>query len=319
MNCSKENMYFFIETLRRVEYKAADIHRVLTQAWPDDSFTEAHVRKLCQQFREETRTTFERQEGSGRPKSERRSDNVETIRDLIENDRSMSVVTISRILNLQKDMVHRIFTDELDMKWVHTKWVPHTLSEGNKAVRVERCNDLIQSLSNRLAQKNLVTIDEKMFYCRNLKHRNTIGCWVGQSGDEPVLQTARRSNFEKKFHVIMAVTQRGSHFFRILPVNVSVNSELYVSFLGDLLQFIGLFQPPILPENLRLVHDNAKPHADKATTAYMQSRNIRLLRQPLYSPDVNLCDAYVFPRLEALTIEFHDKSDLENFLNNELP
>ena len=51
-------------------------------------------------------------------------------------------------------------------------------------------------------------------------------------------------------------------------------------------------------------------------------KNIRLLKQPAYSPDVNMCDRFVFPRLEALREteeDFVDKADLETFLREHLP
>ena len=52
---------------------------------------------------------------------------------------------------------------------------------------------------------------------------------------------------------------------------------------------------------------------------HIESRNIRHLRQPPYSPDVNLCDRYIFPRLEALTTEFQTMDEVTQFLNEQLP
>ena len=45
----------------------------------------------------------------------------------------------------------------------HTRWVPHVLNNYNKAVRVERCTDLIEALAFRQTRKNWITIDEKFF------------------------------------------------------------------------------------------------------------------------------------------------------------
>ena len=81
-------------------------------------------------------------------------------------------------------MVHEILTKDLDQKWVTTKWVSHKLNDLHKANRVTRCQDLIESLSSRLAKKKIITIDEKFFYCRNMKRRNVVGSWIVPSGDE---------------------------------------------------------------------------------------------------------------------------------------
>ena len=102
---------------------------------------------------------------------------------------------------------------------------------------MERCQNLIQSLNSRLGKSNLITIDEKFFYCRKLKPRNKIGSWVSASGHQPHLQTALRSPMEEKYLVIIAISQRGRHYFEILNRNESINSTKYVEFLKNLLQF----------------------------------------------------------------------------------
>ena len=194
------------------------------------------------------------------------------------------------------------------------------LTDGNKAVRVQRCRDLIEALSVRLCKKNLVTIDEKFFYLRNLRPRNTIGCWIDPSGDTVhARQTARRSTMEKKYLAIVAVTQQGQHYFEVLPRNTLLNSEKYISFINDMLHYLRNCENPILPENLRLIQDNARPHVSALTLQFFQEMNIRLLKQPAYSPDCNLCDRYIFPRLEALREDdFDNIDDVKNFLETKL-
>ena len=51
-SASKEKLYFLIETLRCNEMKASAIHNIMNVAWPEHSFSEQHVRKVVQQFRE---------------------------------------------------------------------------------------------------------------------------------------------------------------------------------------------------------------------------------------------------------------------------
>ena len=47
--------------------------------------------------------------------------------------------------------------------------------------------------------------------------------------------------------------------------------------------------------------------------------NIRLLWQPPYSPDLNMCDSYIFPRLESIHDDFESGDDLRQFFTNKLP
>ena len=158
---------------------------------------------------------------------------------------------IATELGLSKTMVHKIMTIDLEFLWLSTKWVPHTLSEANKAIWVTRCQDLLDSFSSHLTKSNLVTIDEKFFYCWNMQPRNVIGSWHGPWGDEPRKQTARGTNMETKCMVIVAVSQRGVYYFEVLPRNEHISAERYVQFLINMEAYFANSQNPILPENMR--------------------------------------------------------------------
>ena len=46
-----------------------------------------------------------------------------------------------------------------------------------------------------------------------------------------------------------------------------------------------------------------------------------MIKQPPYSPDTNLCDRFVFPRLESIRnrLDFVNTENLQQFLNDQLP
>ena len=81
-----------------------------------------------------------------------------------------------------------------------------------------------------------------------------------------------------------------------------MDSEVYIAFIQAMRNFLANLPNPILMENVRLVHDNARPHVSQATKDNLANINVRLLLQPPYSPDCNLhvCDRHIFPRLEAI-------------------
>ena len=111
---------------------------------------------IVHEYREEKRD-------SGMEKSEKRVQAQEAIRQIIENDNFVSVRHIASEFGLSKTMVHEILTKDLELQWVTIKLVPHKLNDLRKANRVTRCQDLIESLSYRLARKNFVTINENSF------------------------------------------------------------------------------------------------------------------------------------------------------------
>ena len=44
--------------------------------------------------------------------------------------------------------------------------------------------------------------------------------------------------------------------------------------------------------------NNAKPHSAHETQAFIVQRDIQPLKQPSYSPDLNLCDRFLFRKIE---------------------
>ena len=43
----------------------------------------------------------------------------------------------------------------------------------------------------------------------------------------------------------------------------------------------------IPPEQMLIVHDNARPHVPRVVTDFLAEQNITLVPQPAYSPDLN--------------------------------
>lgn len=321
MECTKNEIYFLVETLRRNSMKAVDVYNIIRIAWPEKCLSVVQIRRLMRQFGTGDRETFYRQNGSGRRKSERRLRNIDNVQRCVEQNGNMTVNDMADNLDISHTMVQRILEEDLDVMWYHTKWVPHTLSEANKAVRVDRCNELIDSLQTRSSRLNLVTVDEKFFYCRKIKPANRIGTWLTEravaSGYGPC-QTPLRSTMEKKFMVIVAVSQIGRHYFEMLEQKETITAKRYINFLQNMINFFQKGNQKILSENMVLMHDNARPHIARDTIEFLASKNVRLLRQPPYSPDTNICDNYLFKRLEASRANLKNVDDIRSFLNEEL-
>ena len=77
---------------------------------------------------------------------------------------------------------------------------------------------------------------------------------------------------------------------------------------------------PLLKENIKLVHDNVRPHVSQRIINFLQKNNVRTLKHPPYSPDCNLCDRYLFPRLEALRCKkkFERREEIQQFLDQHM-
>ena len=142
--------HFLIESLRRCNYNATEIHGVISNAWPEEAPSLKRVQVLVKEFTESTR------QRSNSRKSDERNIAAEQVKDTIEEDSTRTVRDIADLVDITKTTVHGILTDDLERKWTLTKWIPHILTEERKINRVLRIQDLLEKLSSRNLQNNLV-------------------------------------------------------------------------------------------------------------------------------------------------------------------
>ena len=88
----------------------------------------------------------------------------------------------------------------------------------------------------------------------------------------------------------------------------TADTNVMIQYLKDTgHRFSNLKKNKIKLGELMLMLDNARPHSAHETQAFLVHRDIQPLKQPAYSPDLNLCDRFLFSkikhRLQALDFE----------------
>ena len=83
---------------------------------------------------------------TGRPSTSKTEENVERMRNLVRSDRRLTLRMISSELNLNGFTVHKILTQDLDMRNLCAKMVPKNLTTEQKANRRDVCLDLLDRL-----------------------------------------------------------------------------------------------------------------------------------------------------------------------------
>ena len=73
----------------------------------------------------EGREQVEDEPHTGRPSTSKTNDNVERVRSLVRSDRQMTLRMISSELNLNRFTIHKILTQDLDIRKVCAKKEPH--------------------------------------------------------------------------------------------------------------------------------------------------------------------------------------------------
>ena len=83
---------------------------------------------------------------SGRPANVRTDENIERLRDMISSDRRLTIRIIAEELNMTKESVRSILTQDLNMRKVCAKLVPRLLNEEQKKLRLNTALEILQHL-----------------------------------------------------------------------------------------------------------------------------------------------------------------------------
>jgi histone-lysine N-methyltransferase SETMAR len=84
----------------------------------------------------------------GRPSTSRNEENIEKVRQVINEYRRKTTEQVSEETNVSWNSCQRILTEDLRMRRVSAKFVPRLLTEEQKDNRVNVCRDLKEELRN---------------------------------------------------------------------------------------------------------------------------------------------------------------------------
>jgi histone-lysine N-methyltransferase SETMAR len=154
-------------------------------------------------------------ERTGRPKTHRTDENVEEVWKLVHSDRRLSVRMMAEELNLDRETVRKILTEDLGMRKVSAKTVPRILSNDQKQQRPDVCSDL----SHQLAKGNnfldrFITGDESWCFQFDPETKCQSMQWKKSASPRPKM--ARMSRAQVKTMLICFLDHKGIVHFEFL-------------------------------------------------------------------------------------------------------
>lgn len=284
----------------------------LKRAYGDDALSRAQVFRWFKAF-SDGRESVADDPRSGRPLTSKSDDNVERIRDLVRYDRRLTVRMIAEQLNLNHTTVHQILTNELDMKKVCAKLVPRNLTVEQKDNRVEVCRDLLGRIENDPDfLKNVITGDESWIFEYDPETKRQSKEWHTSNSPRP--KKAKMSKSTIKTMLICFFDSNGIVHKEFLPTGQTVNQYVYREILERLRKRVARVRPAI-KDNWMLHHDNAPCHTALSINEFLAKKNIPVVPQPPYSPDLSPCDFFLFPNLKR-HLKGHHFGTVENIKKN---
>ncbi|CAF3648489.1 unnamed protein product [Rotaria socialis] len=212
---------------------------------------------------------------SGRPVSVLTDENIELVRQVINND------------------PHSTYDDiiaETSLSRITSRWIPHQLNDEQKQERVRLCRENLAKFRDgswRLC--DIITGDETWIYHRQIHHKSTKRTWIGE-GESPRTIVHRRK-FERK------------NLFSIFFKSNENRLKLVVKEIRKQRKSNGT-------KGIKLLHDNASPHRHSDVINYLTEEGINIIPHPPYSPDLALYDYWLNDYIKQNLTEKPDEKSL---------
>lgn len=314
-----DNFRFYVYTRHQLGISPHDIHNELLTVHGDACPSD---RTVCRWISDIKTDHFQltKRSGPGRPVSTTTAANVQKIKTLIAENSRLSCSDIASTLSIPKTCVYEILTKTLNLRNVYAVWVPHDLSESNKSARITCCKELIKLFNDRGFQymcSNYVIEDESWFVWDQTGKRRV---WIERRAVKPTNVKSKLT--KRKTMGLVAFTCKPKRFsVSILPRGVTIDAEYMIQYIKDTgKRFQNLKHNSIALKDTHLQMDNARPHSAVATQDYLRSRNVPLVHQSPYSPDLNLCDRFLFRavKVDLNTETLGDPEDVKSAIQRSI-
>jgi len=182
-DCKSEQVN--IKFLVKLKKSVTETFHLLTEAYGEDCMSRTRVFEWHKQFLE-GRESLKVDDRPGRPRTAVTDDNIEKVRVVIRRDRRLGVQALAEEVNLDRESVRRILSEELNVRKVCAKMVPKVLSVEQKECCKELCLDLLQCIENEPDLLNLIiTCDETWIFTYDLKTKRHSMQWKSTSSSRP--------------------------------------------------------------------------------------------------------------------------------------
>lgn len=270
-------------------------HHTLKRCFGDQAPSKATVFRWYRHFLS-GQTNIEDDDRCGRPPTSVTPENISKVRSMIKEDGRVTYVEIQDMLKISSGSVNIILHQHLNVRKRYARWVPHSLNPEQKQARVDWCNSMLTNFEQGRSRRvwDIVTGDETWLYQYDPESKQQSAVWVFPDEDPPV-KFLRSKSVGKQ--MIACFFSKSGHVATVpLQDRKTVTADWYVTkCLPKVLEAWRERRPQTGTRGLQLHHDNASAHTARATTAFLEEKNVKLVTHPPYSPDLAPNDFFLFP------------------------
>ena len=199
----------------------------------------------------------------------------------------------------------------LYLRKIASRWIPHQLATAQKAKRVSFCQkNLAKFNESKWRLCDIFTGDESWIYLRQVGRKQSNLSWVGV--EESPRTVVRRGQFEPKCMLTVMFKSTGPLLIHCLDKGETISAQSYIEYcLKPVVSAIEKQRPTSGTKNMKILHDNAKPHVAKVVQEYLNNEGIAIIDHPPYSPDLAPCDFWLFSKIKQHLTDHKDVQSLK--------
>ena len=302
-----EMLRFYVKTRWLLKENATKIFNDLKVAYGDQAPSYDFVAKWIRLFID-GRENIKDEPRSGRPPTALTEANIKLVRDLIEDNPFMTYNEIEAQTSLFPQTINSILHDHLHVRKIVSRFVPYDLSPKNKEERVRICKENLAKIrEGKVRLCDIITGDESWFYYRQIGHKQSNASWVYE-GESP-RTLVRRGRFEPKTMFSIFFRTTGLVHISYMEGGQSIDAGTYIErCLKPMFKIIMKQRPSAGLANIRLHHDNARPHVASDVKAFLKDVHVPVFEHPAYSPDLAPSDFWLFDYLKK-RLSDHDEPE----------
>ena len=270
----------------------------IQQAFGNEAMGITQIKEWYNRFKQ-GQTSVESKPRSGRPSTSRNEELIENVRQIVENDRRITINEITEEVGISTGSVHTILTEDLAMRRVSAKFVPKLLVEQQKQQRLDIAQDMLNCAnSDSDFMKTIITGDETWVYGYDPETKFQSSQWKHHTSPRPKKARQVRSNV--KVMLTCFFDSNGIVHHEYAPAGQTINKGYYLEVMRHLRDAVRRKRPEMwAARNWQLHHDNAPAHSAHLIQSYLAKNSTPLVRHPPYSPDMAPCDFWLFPKLKT--------------------
>jgi len=214
---------------------------MLVQVYGDNAVKKTAVYKWVKRFSEGKESVTDEQR-SGWPATRRTEENIAKIRQIVCENRRLTVRSIAEQVNIDRETVKKILTEDLDMRKVCAKMVPKELIEEQKQRRVTIRQDLLERQDDILG--HVITGDETWVYQYDPETKRQSAQWKTANSPQP--KKFCRSKPRVKTMLLTFFDIRGILHYEFVPTGQSTKFTIWKYWKGCVKKLDGN-DPNVLP------------------------------------------------------------------------